>query len=222
MCVRGPQCKPLVFRYQIYPVLITYSSCALCRRKKIRCNRETPCSNCIRFKTESCTYETQISREPRSCTQRPISIQPRHDTTGSTTTANVPSRLSLQDESSSTNTRTDGSSHAAFELEAMRARITELEDELARANSRASSPYSVVASTPVSTYSVRTVSCLASTIDVLQEIRAPGGAAIARGIVHKNRLFGQSHWMNGFIIVRILRSTSNYTQVLTPLLSFVN
>ena len=184
-----------------------HSSCALCRRKKIRCNRETPCSNCIRSKTESCTYETQILTEPRLCTQRPTLIQPRHDTTGSTIPINGPPRLSLQAGSCFTNPRTDGSSHAAFELEAMRARITELEDKLARANSSVGSPYSAATSTPVSTHSVRTVTCLASTIDVLQETRTPGGAAISRAIAHKNRLFGQSHWMNGFIIVRNLRST---------------
>jgi hypothetical protein len=30
----------------------------------------------------------------------------------------------------------------------------------------------------------------------------PGSAAISRGIAHKNRVFGQSHWMNGFLMYR--------------------
>lgn len=185
------------------------SSCALCRRKKIRCNRETPCSNCIRSKRESCTYETQTLPEARLCTQRPTFIQPRHDTTGSTIATNIPSQLSIHGDSSFSNTRKDGSNHAAFELETMRARISELEDRLARVDSSVGSPYSTTTSTSVSKSSVRTVSCFASTVNVLQEIRTPGGAAISRGIAHKNRLFGQSHWMNTFVIVRTRWTTMN-------------
>jgi hypothetical protein len=30
----------------------------------------------------------------------------------------------------------------------------------------------------------------------------PGGAAVSRGVAHKNRVFGQSHWMNGYVIYR--------------------
>lgn len=179
-----------------------YSSCALCRKRKIRCNRETPCSNCIRSKTISCTYETQISPGPSLCT-RPTFIQPRRDP------IKAPSRLSLRSEYSPTDTHTDVTSNAAFELEALRARITELEDKLARANSVTSSPCSTAISTPILTHSVRTISCLANTIDVLQETRKSGGVAISRAIAHKNRLFGQSHWMNCFIIVCSLKSTSN-------------
>lgn len=38
----------------------TSSSCALCRKRKLRCNRETPCSNCLKSKTGSCVYETGV------------------------------------------------------------------------------------------------------------------------------------------------------------------
>ncbi|EGC42800.1 C6 zinc finger domain-containing protein [Histoplasma capsulatum var. duboisii H88] len=31
-------------------------SCALCRRRKIRCNRQTPCGNCVRSKSGHCVY----------------------------------------------------------------------------------------------------------------------------------------------------------------------
>ncbi|KAH8728571.1 hypothetical protein GQ44DRAFT_701629 [Phaeosphaeriaceae sp. PMI808] len=44
---------------------------------------------------------------------------------------------------------------------------------------------------------------LSGPIDVLQESRAFGhNHTIARSISHKNRVFGQSHWMNGFIVFR--------------------
>ncbi|KAH7633586.1 hypothetical protein B0T09DRAFT_94415 [Sordaria sp. MPI-SDFR-AT-0083] len=40
-----PERRPLRLRPQV--------SCALCRRRKVRCNRETPCSNCIRSRTST-------------------------------------------------------------------------------------------------------------------------------------------------------------------------
>jgi len=83
----------------------------------------------------------------------------------------------------------------------MRARIAELEDKLSRATSTTGSVYSPSTSTPASTHAVHTVSSFACTVDVLQDTRMPGGAEISRGIAHKNRVFGQSHWMNGFVMV---------------------
>ncbi|KAF1948366.1 hypothetical protein CC80DRAFT_317587 [Byssothecium circinans] len=32
-------------------------SCVLCRRRKIRCNREAPCSNCVKSKS-ACAYDS--------------------------------------------------------------------------------------------------------------------------------------------------------------------
>ncbi|PVH92178.1 hypothetical protein DM02DRAFT_620098, partial [Periconia macrospinosa] len=33
-------------------------ACEMCRRRKVRCNRESPCNNCIRSKVEDCVYKT--------------------------------------------------------------------------------------------------------------------------------------------------------------------
>ncbi|PZD37648.1 C6 zinc finger domain containing protein [Pyrenophora tritici-repentis] len=93
-------------------------------------------------------------------------------------------------------------SQSSFQLNAMRARIAELEDKLSRATSTTSSVYTPSASTPASTHAVHTVSSFACTVDVLQDTQIPGGADISRGIAHKNRVFGQSHWMNGFVMFR--------------------
>ena len=105
---------------------------------------------------------------------------------------------------SSSSTTTPGivSSQSSFEMDAMRARIAELEDKLSRTGSTTSSVFSPSASTPTSTHTVHTVSSFACTVDVIQDTRMPGGAAISRGIAHKNRVFGQSHWMNGFVMYR--------------------
>jgi len=96
----------------------------------------------------------------------------------------------------------------------MRARIAELEDKLSRTTSATGSVYSPPStSTPASTHAVHTVSSFACTVDVLQDTRMPDGAEISRGIAHKNRVFGQSHWMNGFVMV----STNHQAQHTKPL-----
>jgi hypothetical protein len=48
---------------------------------------------------------------------------------------------------------------------------------------------------------VHVTSGLAGPIDVLQDNRIRD-YPIARSIAHKNRVFGQSHWMNGFVVFR--------------------
>ncbi|KAI0568541.1 hypothetical protein PtrCC142_012077 [Pyrenophora tritici-repentis] len=73
-------------------------------------------------------------------------------------------------------------SQSSFQLNAMRARIAELEDKLSRATSTTSSVYTPSASTPASTHAVHTVSSFACTVDVLQDTQIPGGADISRGI----------------------------------------
>jgi hypothetical protein len=90
----------------------------------------------------------------------------------------------------------------------MRARIAELEEKLLQASSTTASVYSAAASTPASsTHPVQFVTSFAGNIDVLEETRIPGRAPISRSIAHKNRLFGQTHWMNGFVMFRDMIET---------------
>ncbi|KAF2829552.1 hypothetical protein CC86DRAFT_318946 [Ophiobolus disseminans] len=77
----------------------------------------------------------------------------------------------------------------------MRKRILELEHQLSNAHTPIPAP----------THPVHVTSSLSASIDILQDSRAFGHVhAIARGISHKNRVFGQSHWMNGFVVFRDL------------------
>lgn len=97
---------------------------------------------------------------------------------------------------------TSSNSPSSFELEAMKSRIVELEEKLSQVTSNAASVYSVTASSPALTHNVQTITSFAGTIDVLQDSRAFGRThPISRSVAHKNRVFGQSHWMNGFIVV---------------------
>ncbi|KAL6165850.1 hypothetical protein ACJQWK_09066 [Exserohilum turcicum] len=177
-------------------------SCALCRKRKIRCNRETPCSNCIRSKTEACVYETQVPSEQRLGAHPIAPIQPRRDKKGPTNASSIHSEDTGGVVSSFATPQTNDSQHSALELETLRNRITELEDKLSQASGAASSVYSPAASTPVSTRSVQTISSFACTLDVLEDARTPSGVAISRSVAHKNRVFGQSHWMNGIVMFR--------------------
>jgi hypothetical protein len=109
------------------PPLTHYSSsCTLCRRRKLRCNREVPCSNCVRSKTEECIYDN----EPPPRTQL------------STVAHDGPSSSS------------PASTAASSEAETLKSQIKHLEQQLKRAQSRAGS--SVPAGSPLSTIETST------------------------------------------------------------------
>lgn len=85
----------------------------------------------------------------------------------------------------------------------MKFRVAELEAELNH-NQREYGPRSTAPSvrSPI-THTSHVATCLTGSIDVLQESREFGTPhAISRGIAHKNRVFGQSHWMNGFVMFK--------------------
>lgn len=88
----------------------------------------------------------------------------------------------------------------------MKLRIQELEEQLSQASTPASSAPSLVSrsgqsSTLHGTDQVK--STLGGTFDVVQESRLFGQAqAVVRSVAHKNRVFGQSHWISSFTLFR--------------------
>jgi hypothetical protein len=91
------------------------------------------------------------------------------------------------------------SSITSIELDSMKARVAELENQLSRTVSSVASVPSITAPSPASTVQITT--SLSGAINLLQD-NPKSGYPIARGIAHKNRVFGQSHWMNGFVVFR--------------------
>jgi hypothetical protein len=81
------------------------------------------------------------------------------------------------------------------EHDSLRARVAELEHHiLCAANSTAA-----LSTAPT----VHITTSLSGPIDVIQDSRTLGQShPVTRGISHKNRVFGQSHWMNGFVVFR--------------------
>ncbi|KAF2630996.1 putative C6 transcription factor [Macroventuria anomochaeta] len=166
-------------------------SCTLCRRRKIRCNKESPCSNCVRSRNALCVYETN----PHPVPGHHIAIAPAP---GAQHATSLPSLSS--DTASISNDQT------SIELESMKLRIQELEEQLSQVSTPASSAPSV---TPkfvswLPSHSTDQIkSTLGGTFDVIQESRLFGQAqAVVRSVAHKNRVFGQSHWISSFTLFR--------------------
>jgi hypothetical protein len=108
----------------------------------------------------------------------------------------------------STTTSSPANHATPAELESMRVRIQQLEDQLSRATLKTHH-------TPVPALDPRlesniesenaiktTTSTMGGTFYVRQESRMVGRSqAISRTVLHKTRLFGQSHWVNGLAFV---------------------
>ncbi|KAK7192227.1 C6 transcription factor [Paraphaeosphaeria sporulosa] len=151
-------------------------SCTLCRQRKIRCNRETPCSNCIRSRNSTCEYET-------------LPVLPHR------------SRESDRDEASITTISTTA---PLQDMDSMRNRVTLLENQLENALRRvirSTPPAPSTAETPVS--SIETAdSRIGGTFYIHHGDPALGQSPnIHRSLTHKKRMYGQSHWMNMSVIM---------------------
>lgn len=197
-------------------------SCSVCRRRKTRCNRQSPCSNCVRSRRkEACVYD----EEPQPGGPQPRSIQPDHRHTPArslqTSIGVVPAALAA----SATPTCRDSPTSVAGDpaspatdttqvppdhVDLMRSRIKHLEQQLYKATSKR-----VHTTTVMSPFSdiETTSSRFAGTFHVHGEIPSTifgRSALMSRSISHKTRLLGQSHWMNGAIPI-----VSNVTPCLT-------
>lgn len=184
----------------------------MCRRRKTRCNRQSPCSNCVRSRRkEACVYD----EEPQPPRPRPRSIQPDHRHTPaevlSISNAHGPAALAgstastCPDSSASvdaepTSPATDTTQVSARNIDLMQSRIQHLEQQLYKATSTPAHPAKVV--TPASDIET-TSSKFAGTFHVHGSNTASTlfgrSALMSRSISHKTRLLGQSHWMNGAV-----------------------
>ncbi|KAL5374133.1 hypothetical protein PMIN02_012319 [Paraphaeosphaeria minitans] len=151
-------------------------SCTLCRQRKIRCNRETPCSNCIRSRNITCEYET-------------LPVLPHR------------SRESDRDEVSSTTTSTTA---PVQDMESMRNRVTLLENQLENVLRRAirpDPPAPSTAETPISSIETSN-SRIGGTFYIHHGDPALGQSPnMHRSLTHKKIMYGQSHWMSMSVIM---------------------
>ncbi|CAG8983716.1 hypothetical protein HYALB_00006285 [Hymenoscyphus albidus] len=186
-------------------------SCSLRRRRKIRCNRERPCSNCIRSRSGSCTYESQnpnplppnIPQTQRSSssshpTQTEVSDTANSDQVSATSRRSLPS---LGVTSSATTPSSFSHQPSIGEVDALKLKIQYLEDKLSEAN-LVSTPFQ--ASTSNTNLTEVAKSRLGGTYYVHYDNALPGQPqSVARSLTHKTRLLGQSHWeVNGICLIR--------------------
>ncbi|XP_014554662.1 hypothetical protein COCVIDRAFT_17600 [Bipolaris victoriae FI3] len=188
------------------------TSCLLCRKRKIRCNHESPCSNCLRARNDNCVYESHNHRTPfsrASIPQAQMTPVPRHresvplGSSASTTSGlSLPTYAPSSLATSSIAASTPPSQTSTLDAESLRLklRIRDLEDQLSKLTSRLANP------SPEPPHS--NIQTLNSTLSGTFHVHCEGSSlgqqqAIARGVSHKTRLFGQSHWtVNGVLLIR--------------------
>ncbi|PYH45997.1 Zn(II)2Cys6 transcription factor [Aspergillus saccharolyticus JOP 1030-1] len=174
-------------------------SCSLCRRRKIKCDRQAPCRNCVRSKNEAlCEYDTSEVPQHLPPTFRAAvahAIPTDNDLSRpSHTASSVSSPHSTVHATVSTKASTITSPHSDQNVEALKDRVRQLEQRLAEtaAKSAGEPPLAPIGEV------VTAGSTLTGLFHLHNETIFPGQSrAITRSLMHKSRLFGQSHWMNG-------------------------
>lgn len=181
-------------------------SCALCRRRKIRCNREAPCSNCLRSRA-SCVYETPQSRgRPVNHDTVPVILNNRGPTSlGSSTivSGDPSSSLATSPDVKSASTPPSLSSLPDAHSQSMGLQLKRRQIEQLQ---RSTPPSSIQSQQPRSTTAAN-IQKLSTSLSGTFHVNCETGSlaqpqTIARSVAHKTRLFGQSHWaVNGVLLV---------------------
>ena len=166
-------------------------SCENCRQRKIKCDRNYPCGQCLRSRTLSCRYSADVSRHVNNTAstalpsvQTSFRIQSRSIPSSSSTHA---SSLGLSPSSAHLSNATHLSSYgspvaAPPDSKALLDRIQELETQVAIYRSELSK---------VEISKCGPVTNLPSTPPNLTPKEL-------RGTVSKTRFFGTSHWMYSY------------------------
>ncbi|KAL6875481.1 hypothetical protein HDV57DRAFT_503260 [Trichoderma longibrachiatum] len=181
-------------------------SCALCRKRKLRCNRERPCSNCIRSKTETCVYENHhLGDQPGpSPSQSQVGVffldsqaqsSSPNDWPGATSTSSNPSSRNFispltpksQDESIA-NVSLSGTSNAGPS------------NPNSSHNIAAEPPSRSADASPDSDFLAKASHITGGAIHFHRESNPVDSTSpsLIRNVTHKKRFFGQTHWINVF------------------------
>lgn len=174
-----------------------HRSCILCRKRKIKCNRAHPCNNCLRSRGGQCVYEPLSP--PRHARQTRARASPEQTQSAPIDHPTSVSRNSAQTQKpvlpvcASTTPSTPASSLSAAEIESLRYRIRQLEEQLSRGTPKGTSSNNSSPNVDIRKAS----SNITGTFYMQQGVPTDHTPIISRNIMHKTRLFGRSHWMNG-------------------------
>ncbi|KAF5599581.1 hypothetical protein FPANT_3273 [Fusarium pseudoanthophilum] len=192
-------------------------SCNLCRKRKMRCNRGSPCSNCMRARKGECVYENPPPAERSTASQDHVAeiagdfnaflSLPTPEDLVASANSGLPA-VSTGAASSSTGAPTPVSQSSVQELDMLRNRVRQLESQL---SSNTATPLQSHVSTPASTLETST-SRLGGTFHLHSQRQHVGALATPRAISHKSRFFGQSHFVCGLPLLRdIIEAIDQYT-----------
>ncbi|KAL4973647.1 hypothetical protein BDW66DRAFT_161894 [Aspergillus desertorum] len=178
------------------------------RRRPAVCNRENPCSNCIKSKAEPCVYNSDPL--PRSQEHTGFSRTVELDLCKAATerqmlppdpaASQVPSYASRSLPSSWRDSSSRTSHASASEVESMKNRIRQLEEQLSRVTEPGRSRPQSFPNSRIET----STSQIAGTFHINHERRLlQDSQFVSRNLViHKSRLFGSSHWAQGASLFR--------------------
>ena len=186
-----------------------------CRKRKLRCDRQSPCSNCVRSRDAVCVYESSVPlsrRLPLSHGQgTPLVVRERlgdlepvdsisESSQQSTTTGQGSTSRSASGLGAATPT-TPATQVSVQDVASMRDKIRQLEEQLST-----SAPKAVESPASHSASSVVTATSRLGGTYYFHREASPFGSSqlVTRSVTHKSRFFGQSHWLNGIAMVRAL------------------
>ena len=186
-----------------------------CRKRKLRCDRQNPCSNCVRSRDAICVYENSapLSRRlplsqgegtPLVMRERLGDLEPVDSVSDSSRQSTTADQVSTSRSASGPGTATPATPATQVSLHdvaSMRDKIRQLEEQLsASALKSVESPASYAASSIVTA-----TSQLGGTYYFHREASPCGSShPVTRSVTHKSRFFGQSHWINGIAMVGAL------------------
>ncbi|KAF5648914.1 hypothetical protein F52700_732 [Fusarium sp. NRRL 52700] len=182
----------------------------------MRCNRGSPCSNCMRARKGECVYENPPPSQRSTASQDHVaqlggdynaflSLPTPEDLAASASSGLH--GVSTGAASSSTGAPTPVSQSSVQELDMLRNRVRQLESQL---SSTTATPLQSHVSTPASTLETST-SRLGGTFYLHSHRQHVGALATPRAISHKSRFFGQSHFVCGLPLLRdIIEAIDQY------------
>jgi hypothetical protein len=174
----------------------------------MRCNRGSPCSNCMRARKGDCVYDNPppVQRNARGQDHVAYARHDFHDFHGislptpedlvASSNSGLPG-MTTGAASSSTGAPTPVSQSSVQELEILRNKVRQLEVQL---SSTTAAPSQSHVSTPAPNLETSS-SKLGGTFHLHSQRQHGNALAIPRAISHKSRFFGQSHFVCGLPLV---------------------
>lgn len=150
-------------------------ACIPCRRKKLRCDHGKPCGNCSRARTKTCTYASG---------EEPVLAQPPHS-------------VVHQDFEQRIATPTPTPAPAARPPTHVQNHEIETPKSVQGERWYPSTVASILLPTPDDASAAAADDKIAPIASTLQDQAAP-----IRGVIHKSRYSGPSHWLHAVVLVR--------------------